>query len=318
MSTDEDDWEPPKKGGAASVVLPVVVAGVSLAVGLGLGFFGGMLVPGDGPPEAQVVEKEVARELTMEEIDELCEPYNVDARSQLEDAQSQVVTLKGQIDAKEAKVQELEDRMKKGAANVAQLRAELDAAKQELEETKAALVKAETERDEFREQLQEALDDLDVTIKELEQAKEETREAKGRALNNRWAAFQGDVQLEICDHGGRRRMGKCREAVMAALTPAIEAKFRHCIKSGQAVPLVGKQEKRKDPLPDYGEFIDEDSRFTKSYWINYCDPSLPEAKYWADANDEPINTSTAIDDEPLGGGADDDEFSLDGLEDLDE
>ena len=44
--------------------------------------------------------------------------------------------------------------------------------------------------------------------------------------------------------------------------------------------LIGIEKKAKDfELPDWSEWFDEESSFTKQKWyVVYCDPTLPEAK----------------------------------------
>jgi hypothetical protein len=106
--------------------------------------------------------------------------------------------------------------------------------------------------------------------------------AEGDVLDNRWKAFLQEGQLTVCEKGGRKKMGKCREAILATLG-GMEDKFRHCVKSGQAVPGLVEAEKDMQGLPDYSFWLNEDDRITKGWFVTLCDPTLPEADDFAEA-----------------------------------
>ena len=72
-------------------------------------------------------------------------------------------------------------------------------------------------------------------------------------------------------------MGRCCETITEALTPTMRDKFRHCIKAGQSVPAVLEAEKKQKKLPLYAEWLGQDNKVTKGWYVLFCDPTLPEA-----------------------------------------
>jgi hypothetical protein len=95
-------------------------------------------------------------------------------------------------------------------------------------------------------------------------------------LNNKWARFLNDGQLEICEKGNRKKLGRCREETEGALmSGSRRARFTHCVRSGQAMPSVKELEKDA-ALPDFAEMINEDQKTTKGWYVLFCDPTLPE------------------------------------------
>ncbi|MEZ4318357.1 MAG: hypothetical protein R3F61_12675 [Myxococcota bacterium] len=251
------------------------VAGVGVAImaaiGVGalvLGFAGGWMIR---TPEKQIVE--VVRPPTAEEI---AEAVPQEEKDELALAQIKVAELEREGAEKERKVAQLEARIARGAEVGAQLRAELEKVKAELEETKLALVQAEEEKEQLLVALKETTLQLEETEEELALTKVQRDDAREDALFNRWKDFLGTAQLEICDKGNRKRLGNCRESVTAALgTPERRDKFAHCIRSGQAQPSVTEQVKGVD-LPEFAEMMDEEVKQVKGWFVDFCDPTLPE------------------------------------------
>jgi hypothetical protein len=251
---------------------PIAVAaalGVGIAAAL-LGFAGGWVLHS---PETEVVE--VTRAPTEAEIAAALEAREAD-QDELSLAQIRVAELERESAEKERRVNELESKIARGAEVGKALRAELEQVKAELEETKVALAQAEEEKEELLVQLKETTEMLEQTEEELAVTKVQRDNAREDALYNRWQDFLGDAQLEICDKGNRKRLGNCREAVLASLeTPERRDAFAHCIRSGQAQPIVAERDKDVE-MPEFASMLDEDVRQVKGWYIDLCDPTLPE------------------------------------------
>lgn len=268
--------------GVLGVVMPIVTAGIALLVGVVVGGGLAWVVKPD-----TIVEKPVPRDLTAAEADALCAPKIAAVTADLMKAQDKVTTLIDDVKIKEARVKELEDdiaeRQRKGALaaeTYKQLKAELDAAKGELATVKQQLETALEEKEEL-------VVELKKTLKDLEVQKVETKVAQEDALTKGWTAFVGEAQLNICDKGNRKKLGACRETVVAKVEP-FKPKFQHCLRSGQEMPSTHVAEKAED-LPQFSEYIDQEDKITKDWYVLLCDPTLPEAKGFADeaASDEP-------------------------------
>lgn len=282
MDDLDDDLDPPKRRGSAmAVVLPLITAGLALAVGGAIGALGVALWWRATPPEVQTVVQ--LRDLTDEELETMCNPFLTDTLSVLTEAQAKVVDLESQVKQKEAVVAELERKAAAGAVAGRKLRAELEAARAELVTLRAELERAVTEKEQALAELDRTVETLRQTEEVLEETKTKLTIAEGDVLTNRWRAFAREAQLEICERGGRRKMGRCREAVQTALGAEIEGAYRHCLKSGQAVPGLREATKDLPGLPDFARWLDEDERTLKGWYIVLCDPTLPEAPDFADA-----------------------------------
>ncbi len=220
--------------------------------------------------------KEVLRAPTEAELEAACAPDIEAVEDELGTAQAKVADLERTKVEQEQKVNELEAKIRKGAEAGKALREELARVKAELAETKEALAIAEEEKQQLLVELTTTKEELEDTKVELAVTKEQRDEAREDALYNRWQDFIHSSQLEICDKGNRKKLGNCREAVTAALGgPERRNRFAHCIRSGQASPMVRELEKNAS-MPDFSEMIDEDVRQTKGWFVEFCDPTLPE------------------------------------------
>jgi hypothetical protein len=231
--------------------------------------FAAWFVVGCGTPETV----ELVREPTPAEVDAVCSAEDA-AKDELSAAQWRVGELEREVAVSEGKVKELEARLSSGAGG--QLRQELERYRALVTETKAELAIAEAEKEQLLVALADTRAELGETKVVLARTKEQRDEAREDALYNRWQKFVATAQLEICDKGNRRKLGGCREAVTAALaTTARQAQFAHCIRSDQAMPLVHELEKAAT-LPQYAQMMDEESKQVKGWYVEYCDPTLPE------------------------------------------
>ena len=247
------------------------------------------------PATIEELEVEVPRDLTQEELEIACLPLMRETATTLEDAQGKVATLESQVRTKEEEVIRLEGEMSRRSTRGRELIRELDQAKRQLAALEEELNIALEEKAELLVALEESQQELKVTRVKLREQKEETHVAKEDALEQRWSTFLGRSQLEVCERGTRNRLGKCREAIEEAFGPEIRARFKHCVRSNQAFPEV-KEIERKQELPAYGVWIDQDNRITRDWYVLFCDPNLPEARSSiADIRPiEPIETIKAI------------------------
>ncbi|MBW1877035.1 MAG: hypothetical protein JRI25_00840 [Deltaproteobacteria bacterium] len=280
LDLDEDDDSP--RSGLAAIVLPFGTALVALAVGA---LVGGVIV-GLMPRKTNLVE--VSKDLTNEEIDALCAPKVAEAADDLETATEKVRTLEAQISAKERQVKTLESEMSRRYTKGEELVAQLKSARAELSVLEERLDTAIDEKEE-----------LMVLLRKTEVALEDqvikTELAKDEGLIFKWRSFVGLAQLQICEKGARRKMGRCRETVAAAMDSTVRSGFEACLESGQEIPTLVEAEKGED-LPAFSQWIDQDSRQTRGWYIRLCDPTLPEPDQFQDLDLEET-TRQALGDE---------------------
>jgi len=276
MSDDDlgDDAYESRKGGAAWI-LPVLTALVAAGTGLAIGALAVVLFWRASP--TPVTEVQVPRDLTEEEIEGVCNPFVTDTLAVLTEAQQKVMTLDEQVTAKTAQVAEMEAEMERRKKAGIRMWKEFEDAKVELASLREQLVVAIEEKETALAELEKTVEELKDTELKLEVTTKKLVVAEEDVLVKRWTSFKQQSQLEICEKGGRRKMGRCREAVLGALSADIQTKYRHCVKSGQAVPGVREAGKDMENLPDYSYWMNEDERATKGWYITLCDPTLPEA-----------------------------------------
>lgn len=268
---EEDDFE----GGSSvpAFVLPFVTAAAALAVGA---LLGGLVIWLLKP--AEVREVQVPRDLTQAELEEVCAPFVIEKDDEVQAVQAQMVTLAKDLKAKNARVAELEKKLGGGGGGPGRsaLVAELEKAKRELSEVKQELEQVKEERDQLVEDLKKTIVQLEEAEARAEYEAEQKELYKADALINKWKAFRAGSKLEICDRGGRKKMGKCREKVDAMMTDALWNDFRHCVLAGQEPPTVVEIDK-DGSLPDYSRYLDQEDKITKGWAVLLCDPELPEA-----------------------------------------
>ena len=255
-------------GRPARVVLPLVLTAVMSIAALAIGMIIGAAVTwfwkADGTP--------VTAELATADLHGACAPLLSEMTLNLNHAGDNVADLVTQVKEKEAKVHELEAEMATRSARGAQIRDELTAAKAELATMKTQLETAIQEREAL-------VVELKKTVAELDEQKEETHVAKEESLANEWTAFVNQAQLDVCEKGNRKRLGKCREAVQSALV-AQQEEFARCVRAGQEAPSLHEAAKHDD-LPAYSTYLNENDRIVQGWFVRMCDPTLPEAKTFA-------------------------------------
>ena len=273
---DDDNFE--SGSSLPAFVLPFVTAGAALFVGA---LFGGLFIWLVKPAEEKI--REVPRDLTQAELEEVCAPFVIEKEDEVKSVTAKMVTLATDLKAKKDRVAELEAELKKGGggnggtgAGSSALRAELEKAKKAMDEMRTELEADKAERDQL-------IVDLRKTIVQLEEAEQraefeaEQKEAyKADALINKWKAFKSSSTVEICDHGGRKKMGKCREKVADLMTDGMWGDFKHCVLAGQATPSMLLIDKKASP-PQFARYLDQEDKITKDWAVVMCDPTLPEA-----------------------------------------
>lgn len=279
---DDDSAQSPDAGasrtsmGAGAATGALVAAPLALGIGAVGGLLLGALVGWFVKPSSTV---EVPRAPTAEELAAACtETTPPPTDDELATVQNKVAELERDVATRERRVKELEDQMAARNERGKEFVAELQRTKAELETAKQQLAAAEAEKTQL-------LDQLRLTEAELATTKDQRDSAREDALYNRWTDFLKNAQLEICDKGNRKKLGNCRETVEATIgNSERQAKFGHCIRSGQAVPMVQEQ-KGNEGLPAFAEMIDEEQKQTKGWMVIFCDPTLPESP------DAPLATS---------------------------
>lgn len=272
--SDEIEEEDETYEAASSVpafVLPFVTAGAALLVGA---LLGGLVIWLAKPAVERTVE--VPRDLTQAELEQVCAPFIIEKDDEVQAVQAKMLTLAKDLKEKRERVEELEADMKRRNERGAAAVAELEKARRELAELKAELESVKAERDQLIVDLRETIVQLEQAEARAEREAEQKELYKADALINKWKAFKAQSTIEICDHGGRKKMGKCRESVDSILGDDTWKEFKHCVLAGQAVPAVRLLEKNQTP-PQYSRYLNQEDKVTKDYVILLCDPTLPEA-----------------------------------------
>jgi len=230
------------------------------------------------PPVTIVAEPEIIKEqISDEELELLCSELTDVERNSVLEVQGKVKSLQEQLIEKEAEL----TRIKRGAKKSKKARVAAEKKWQEMEEQIAMLqvqlAAAEQERDELKEDLQETLVELNQQIKETKKFKAKAKKYKIESTKNLWKAFRAQAKVDGCNRGSKKRHVKCYDAFDGALTSDFKARFNNCVDTYQAVPVLKKLEKDKSP-PNFSAYLSQESKFTKGWYIIFCDPTLPEAR----------------------------------------
>lgn len=269
----------------AVIIAVLAAATIGCVVGFAARYF-------SEPPPPKLEPQIIQQELSPEELAKLCEPEFKDERATLMEAQNKVKSLQGELDAKNTELAQLKAEAEKNSANREAAIARWKAKEKEIADLKVQLAGAQSERDQIMTELQTTIRELNKEITARKKAEAMAEHYKGEATENLWSSFGNNAKVEICDRGTRRRHDKCHEAVESALTPALKDKFRVCVESYQAVPVLKRLEKKED-LPMFAEQLPDDNKFTDNGWyILFCDPSLPEAGAVDGMGEEPSVDTT--------------------------
>lgn len=260
MSELDSDLVPRQGLGAIAVV---IIATLAFGTGAGIGAGVGWTLKA---PEEKIVEK--PRDLTQDELAAACAPLVQDATDQLAEATEKVTTLETQVSAKETEVAQLEAEVAQGKKLSADQTRRLEAARSELDSLKRQLSTAQAQKAELEIKLAETQVQLDAQLVETERA-------RGDATSQKWSTFAAQSQIDICEKGGRKAMEKCRETVEAKIR-RVRTDFERCVRSGQAMPEL-KEAGKDQKLPEFARWLDDDDKVVKGWYVQLCDPSLPEA-----------------------------------------
>lgn len=248
-------------------LFPIVAAGAAWAMGVVTG--SGLTWAVQQPVERVV---ETPRELDAVELDQVCESRVDGALEQVREATAQIDVLEAEVDVKAAKVAALEAEMKKRAASgrafVKQLEEQLEQAKVELAAVRAELQQALADKAEVEQKLEQTHARLVAQAIQTDEARAEVRDGK-------WSNFLARGQLQICEKGNRRKLGRCRESVEAALKP-FHDRYEHCLASGQEPPQLREAASVSDAaLPPFAAWMAPEDRVVRGWYVLLCDPALP-------------------------------------------
>jgi DNA repair exonuclease SbcCD ATPase subunit len=272
MAGDHEEEETYESGSSIpAFVLPFVTAGAALLVGA---LLGGLIIWLVKPPLEKRVE--VPRDLTQQELEEVCAPFIIEKDDEVQAVQAKMVVLAKDLKEKRERLEQLEAEAATRKERGAGFTAELEKARRELAELKTELESVKAERDQLVEDLRKTIVQLEEAEARAEREAEQKELYKADALINKWKHFKSQSTVEVCDHGGRKKMGKCREKVELTLDDATWAEFKHCVLAGQEAPSVRLLEKDQAP-PQFSRYLDQEDRITKDYVVLMCDPNLPEA-----------------------------------------
>lgn len=282
-----------------------------------IGWFASSL--GSGNEEntnAQPVEQSVAVDepeecdvdcLSEDQISALCatdeeEPQTEELKQPsateiLQSTQDRVKELEETLKQKEKELKKLRKESQKDPKAKEAARRKWLEMEAEVEILRSQLEAAVSERDELRKELKVTLKKLDKQVKKTKKYKAKAKKYKKESVKNLWKAFSEDGKRRICDRGSKRRHVKCWEAVQEALTSGVRSKFETCVNTYQAVPVLQKNPKffpKDSDLPPFSAWLNKKSKFTKKWYIVYCDPTLPEKKDKdLDDDDEDLTSSAA-------------------------
>lgn len=267
--------------------LPAVILAVLLggAFGGAVGFIAhGMVTPPPAPPEPQVIKEA----LTPDELADLCKDEVEPERKALLQAHDRVKSLESDIATKEAEIAQLKKDAEKDASRKEAASKKWKEMENEIASLRVQLAQATQERDQLMTELQSTIKELNTEIKARKKAEALAEHYKSESTENLWSAFTNNAKVEVCDRGTRKRHDKCHEAVEAAFAPAMKERFKTCVDTYQAVPVLKQIEKKTDTLPAFAEWLPDDNKFTnKGWYIIFCDPTLPEAGANPDIGEEP-------------------------------
>jgi len=280
MSHFDDDYDtefenplPWSSMGVMVLMVPVAAASVGLMVGLGLGGTAGYLAATGEHAEEQFVENITEDEVKFGEV---CAPIIRETETEIATMNRKIETLETDIASRQAHVDELRSEMKRRAEGGKHLWKELKAAKEELAEVKQERDLLVVAKEQLVEQLTKTVEKLAVTEEKLEETIEIAEEFRYESIHQNFDRFVNEAQLQICERGNRKKLGKCREVVTNILTrPDVRGKFNHCLKSGQATPNVAELEP-DTTMPQFSYFLNQEDRVVRDWYVHLCDPTLPE------------------------------------------
>ena len=278
--------------GVLTVVLPFVATIASLLFGILIGGVAGWVVK----PTQQPIE--YLKTASLAELQLVCEPVVEEQKTQLAKVKDQIGVLEATVAQKEKEIEELKaaaakQGKKPKAADGRDYNAEVSAAKEQLAEAKLKIQMLEDVKSQLIEQLTKAQERLAVAEAELAQQvaitdvlRDENGKLKDDVIVQQWFRFVNEAQLAVCERGGRKRTDECRAAVVNEISQ-IKREFVHCIRSGQAAPTAQLLEKG-DAMPHFARMMDQDDKHLSGWYLQMCDPTLPEKDVTAMVTPRPV------------------------------
>jgi hypothetical protein len=268
--------------------MPIGAAAVAgLFVGLA---FGAAAVAVAWTVETRDVDQELAmnaqpHELTNQEREAIWMPKVAEATASMEAMHDKIATLQTELQEKQSRVDVLEADMAKRHDRGVALVKELETARADLAAAKQELAVAIADKDRLSKQLQ-------VTVAELDTQRAATDAAVKTTHESRWDHFLANARLEVCEKGGRNKMSNCRQDVLASLNDEVKADFLHCLRARQEEPALHEADKTQVALPEHARWLDQQERTTRDWYVQLCDPTLPEAPGYAQAS--PVASPTGV------------------------
>lgn len=251
----------------------------ALIFGLSLGYLLRDQVFADGPVAPEIItETEVVTEaISDERLQSLCATLTASDRDRLESAQADIMSLRRSLEGKELELAALQEERRRAKEAGAAVVSRIKALEAEVATLKTELATITEERDTLLVELKETVVKLEHQIRETDKYKKEAKKWKRKSTENAWKSFVAEAKVLICDRGTRKRHEACHEAVADAMAGGIQDRFELCVDTYQATPSMAQLE-RKASLPTFAEALDNDKAFTsKDWYIQFCDPTLPEA-----------------------------------------
>ena len=244
-------------------------------IGIGIGYVAYSTL---NPPEKVIVEAApVMEELSDEDLETLCAGLTEQERKTVLTVQAEVKGLQEQLLEREAELERLDKKIKSNELSRKAARKKWEALQGEIASLEVKLAAAEQERDELKVELQETLVELNKQVKLTKKFKAKAKKYRRQSTNNLWSAFEAQAKVKGCNRGSKRRHEKCHEAFVLAMNDSLKQRFSNCVDTYQAVPVLKKLGKEEE-LPQYSVFLNQESKFTKNWYVMFCDPSLPEAR----------------------------------------
>jgi hypothetical protein len=278
-----------------TVILPFAATIASLLCGVVIGGAAAWIVK----PSTQPIE--YMKTASLAELQQVCDPVVEEQETQLAKVKQEIADLREEVARKEAEVVSLraaadrKGRKGSGSSGSAELAGELERVKEELAEAKLQLAMMEEVKNQLVEQLSRTQERLAVAEAELveqvaiaEVLRDENGKLKDDVIVQRWFRFVNDAQLGVCEHGGKKKTLDCRAAVVREISQ-IKREFVHCVRSEQAAPMA-KHLDKGETLPHFARLMDQDDRHLEGWYLQMCDPTLPEL---ADAEEVAVVTQPA-------------------------
>lgn len=271
-SPESDDHIPDSEETPPSTTwMPRLVRLVALGL-LGGSLAGGVIALGYGllrsPPGAEQVALAPASPAASELA---VAPSEREPAKQLRDAQAEVQALEAQLATRQAQLESvaLAAGVPPGQLATTDLAAEVAGIRQNL-------LAARKVRDRLKTDLKAALAEVEAQTGEAARARVVAASWKEASTRSEWVAFAANAKAQLCDHGTKKRVERCRASVDGYFTAARFERYASCVEDGGATPVL-LATRRDEPVLTTAERIEsKELRGRDAWYVLYCDPTLPE------------------------------------------